>query len=82
MDALMLHRKIVSGYEDYIRSFIDIYDDDIRTKVEKDLSGIPPYQTQPFHLAEAGRYAGQSLDPPQPQRLEARGMRLPQNPCS
>lgn len=39
MDALKLHRKIVSGYEDYIRSFIDIYDDDIRTKVEKDLSG-------------------------------------------
>jgi superfamily II DNA/RNA helicase len=38
MDALSLHRKIVSGYEDYIRSFIDIYDDDIRTKVELDLA--------------------------------------------
>lgn len=39
MDALNLHSKIVSGYEEYIRSFIDIHDDDIRTKVEKDLSG-------------------------------------------
>lgn len=39
MDALNLHRKIVSGYEEYIRSFIDIYDDDIRTTVEADLTG-------------------------------------------
>lgn len=34
MDALSLHSKILSGYEDYIRSFIDIHDDDIRTVVE------------------------------------------------
>jgi len=39
MDALNLHSKIVSGYEEYIRSFIDIHDDDIRTKVEQELSG-------------------------------------------
>ncbi len=39
MDALNLHSKIVSSYEQYIRSFIDIHDDDIRIKVEKDLSG-------------------------------------------
>jgi len=39
MDALNLHSKIVSGYEDYIRSFIDIHDDDIRAKVEQELSG-------------------------------------------
>lgn len=37
MDALSLHSNILSGYEDYIRSFIDIHDDDIRTEVEKAL---------------------------------------------
>ena len=38
MDALSLHRKIVSSYQDYIRSFIDIRDDDIRDKVEEELA--------------------------------------------
>ena len=36
MDALSLHRKIVSSYQDYIRSFIDIHDDDIRDRVEEE----------------------------------------------
>jgi hypothetical protein len=34
MDALSLHSKILEGYQDYIRSFIDIHDDDIRENVE------------------------------------------------
>lgn len=34
MDALSLHSKILEGYQDYIRSFIDIHDDDIRQNVE------------------------------------------------
>ena len=38
MDALSLHRKIVSSYQEYIRSFVDIRDDDIREKVEEALS--------------------------------------------
>lgn len=38
MDALSLHRKIVSSYQDYIRSFIDIRDDDIRDRVEEELA--------------------------------------------
>ncbi|TAE90590.1 MAG: DEAD/DEAH box helicase [Verrucomicrobia bacterium] len=33
MDALSLHSKILSGYEHYIRSFIDIHDEDIRAAV-------------------------------------------------
>lgn len=37
MDALSLHSKILEGYQDYIRSFIDIHDDDIRENVEKAL---------------------------------------------
>lgn len=42
MDALSLHRKIVSWYQDYIRSFIDIRDDDIRDRVEEELANEPP----------------------------------------
>ena len=38
MDALSLHRKIVSSYQDYIRSFIDIREDDIRDRVEEELA--------------------------------------------
>lgn len=38
MDALSLHSTILAGYEDYIRSFIDIHDEDIRTEVEKALN--------------------------------------------
>ena len=38
MDALSLHSNIVSGYEDYIRSFIDIADKDIRQHVENELN--------------------------------------------
>jgi superfamily II DNA or RNA helicase len=38
MDALSLHSTILAGYEDYIRSFIDIHDDDIRAKVEEALN--------------------------------------------
>ena len=38
MDALSLHRKIVSGYQDYIRSFIDIRDHDILEKVKEELA--------------------------------------------
>jgi hypothetical protein len=37
MDALSLHSKILDGYKDYIQSFIDIHDDDIRKEVEKAL---------------------------------------------
>ena len=37
MDALSLHSKILDGYKDYIKSFIDIHDDDIREKVEESL---------------------------------------------
>ena len=37
MDALSLHSKILEGYQDYIRSFIDIHDRDIREKVEESL---------------------------------------------
>lgn len=33
MDALSLHSDILAGYRDYIRSFIDIADDEIRPKV-------------------------------------------------
>ncbi len=29
MDALSLHSEILEGYQDYIRSFIDIYDEDM-----------------------------------------------------
>jgi len=38
MDALSLHSKILEGYKDYIWSFIDIHDDDIRQVVEKSLN--------------------------------------------
>jgi hypothetical protein len=38
MDALSLHSKILEGYQDYIQSFIDIHDSDIREKVEESLS--------------------------------------------
>jgi superfamily II DNA/RNA helicase len=38
MDALTLHSKILDGYKDYIWSFIDIHDDDIREAVEKSLN--------------------------------------------
>ena len=37
MDALTLHASILSGYQDYIRSFIDIHDDDIRIAVQEAL---------------------------------------------
>jgi hypothetical protein len=37
MDALSLHSNILEGYKDYIQSFIDIHDDDIRAKVEESL---------------------------------------------
>ena len=37
MDALSLHSKILDGYKDYIRSFIDIHDPDIREKVDESL---------------------------------------------
>jgi superfamily II DNA/RNA helicase len=37
MDALSLHSKILDGYQDYIKSFIDIHDSDIRNKVEEAL---------------------------------------------
>ena len=37
MNALSLHSKILDGYKDYIESFIDIRDDDIRSKVEESL---------------------------------------------
>lgn len=37
MDALSLHSSILDGYRDYIRSFIDIHDKDIRTKVLREL---------------------------------------------
>jgi hypothetical protein len=37
MDALSLHSKILEGYQDYIKSFIDIHDFDIRGKVEEAL---------------------------------------------
>ena len=37
MDALSLPSKILDGYKDYIQSFIDIHDDDIREKVEESL---------------------------------------------
>jgi hypothetical protein len=37
MDALTLHSNILDGYKDYIESFIDIRDDDIRCKVEESL---------------------------------------------
>ena len=37
MDALSLHSKILEGYQDYIKSFIDIHDEDIRKKVEEAL---------------------------------------------
>ncbi len=42
MNALSLHRKIVSSYQDYIRSFIDIRDDDIRDRVEEELANETP----------------------------------------
>ena len=38
MDALSLHSKILDGYKEYIWSFIDIYDEDIRKEVEKSLN--------------------------------------------
>jgi len=37
MDALSLHADILAGYRDYIRSFIDIADDDIRRTVVGEL---------------------------------------------
>ena len=37
MDALSLHAKILEGYQDYIKSFIDIHDSDIRDKVAEAL---------------------------------------------
>lgn len=37
MDALSLHKNIVDGYQDYIGSFIDIADSDIREHVEIEL---------------------------------------------
>ncbi len=37
MDAISLHSKILDGYQDYIKSFIDIHDSDIRDKVEEAL---------------------------------------------
>jgi hypothetical protein len=33
MDVLMLHRRAIERYQGYIRSFIDIRDDDIRQEV-------------------------------------------------
>jgi ATP-dependent helicase YprA (DUF1998 family) len=38
MDALSLHSKILDGYKEYIWSFIDIHDEDIRKEVEKSLN--------------------------------------------
>lgn len=38
MDILELHSQSVKAYQDYIRSFINIYDDDIREKVEEELN--------------------------------------------
>ena len=38
MDALSLHRNIVTSYQDYIRSFVDIRDEDIRMRVEEELA--------------------------------------------
>ncbi|MBL9152820.1 MAG: DEAD/DEAH box helicase [Verrucomicrobiales bacterium] len=38
MDALSLHASILDGYKDYIGSFIDIHDEDIRTEVERALA--------------------------------------------
>ena len=38
MDALSLHRKIVTSYQEYIRSFVDIRDTDIRERVEEELA--------------------------------------------
>jgi hypothetical protein len=34
MDALKLHKSIVENYEEYIRSFIDIRDADIRPRFD------------------------------------------------
>jgi hypothetical protein len=38
MDALSLHSNILGGYQDYIKSFIDIHDPDILEKVEDELN--------------------------------------------
>ena len=37
MDTLQLHEQIVRHYQDYIQSFIDIQDDDIRNMVITEL---------------------------------------------
>ena len=37
MDALTLHSSIVNGYKDYISSFINIADEDIKNKVDEKL---------------------------------------------
>lgn len=38
MDIFRIHREIVEGYRSYIESFVDIHDDDIRERVEKELA--------------------------------------------
>ncbi len=38
MNALALHEDILSGYKDYIQSFIEIHDDDIRDTVSAELA--------------------------------------------
>jgi len=39
MDAITLHKSIVSKYRDYITSFINIADSDINAKVKEKLEG-------------------------------------------